>query len=222
MRLKGIWLALARSFRSPPAIAARPRRRKRRRSKASNPEFGARWQYPRERITKDGKRVIVYAPQIRTWDKFEHFTAQVAVEFPERRRERALRRHRPVRRHHRRSQGAAREGAAPEGRSRDVFGRRRMRRNTRSASAPRSRASRSKCRSTSSSITWRTACWRSPPPAGFNDEPPPIYVVESPAFLLFVNGKAGRDRDRRNRARVDLEREFPGHFATRRAARITC
>ena len=30
----------------------------------------------------------------------------------------------------------------------------------------------------------------SPPPAGFNDKAPPIYVVESPAFLLFVNGEA--------------------------------
>ena len=29
----------------------------------------------------------------------------------------------------------------------------------------------------------------SPPPAGFNDEAPPIYVVESPTFLLFINGE---------------------------------
>jgi hypothetical protein len=29
----------------------------------------------------------------------------------------------------------------------------------------------------------------SPPPAGFNQDPPPIHVVESPAFLLFVNGE---------------------------------
>ena len=49
-------------------------------TKASNPALGARWQYPRER-EKDGRKVIVYAPQIRTWDEFKHFTAQVAVEF---------------------------------------------------------------------------------------------------------------------------------------------
>ena len=29
----------------------------------------------------------------------------------------------------------------------------------------------------------------SAPPAGFNQDAPPIHVVESPAFLLFVNGK---------------------------------
>jgi hypothetical protein len=49
-------------------------------TKAVNPALGARWQYPREREV-DGHRVIVYAPQIRTWDQFKHFTAQVAVEF---------------------------------------------------------------------------------------------------------------------------------------------
>ena len=49
-------------------------------AKASNPALGARWQYPREREI-DGRKVIVYAPQIRSWDQFKHFTAQVAVEF---------------------------------------------------------------------------------------------------------------------------------------------
>ena len=48
-------------------------------SKASNPALGARWQYPREREV-NGRKVIVYAPQIRSWDEFRHFTAQVAVE----------------------------------------------------------------------------------------------------------------------------------------------
>ena len=28
-----------------------------------------------------------------------------------------------------------------------------------------------------------------PPPAGFNTEAPPIFVVETPAFLLFINGE---------------------------------
>ena len=31
----------------------------------------------------DGRRVIVHAPQIRSWENFEHFTAQVAAEFLE-------------------------------------------------------------------------------------------------------------------------------------------
>jgi len=30
-----------------------------------------------------GRRLVVRAPQIRSWDEFEYFTAQVAVEFPE-------------------------------------------------------------------------------------------------------------------------------------------
>src|SRR5690606_7475340 len=42
--------------------------------------LGARWQFPRERAYGETK-VIVYAPQIRSWDQFKHFTAQVAVEF---------------------------------------------------------------------------------------------------------------------------------------------
>src|SRR4029077_9574882 len=82
MRLKGIWLALllvslTACDRGPATTAETAA------AKGSNPALAARWQYPRERVTKDGKRVIVYAQQIRTWDNFERFTAQVAVEFPE-------------------------------------------------------------------------------------------------------------------------------------------
>ena len=49
-------------------------------AKAANPALGARWQYPREREI-GGRKVIVHAPQIRSWEQFERFTAQVAVEF---------------------------------------------------------------------------------------------------------------------------------------------
>lgn len=48
-------------------------------AQATAPEFGERWQYPRERAV-DGRRVIVHAPQIRSRDNFEHFTVQVAIE----------------------------------------------------------------------------------------------------------------------------------------------
>lgn len=51
-------------------------------AEARAPEFGERWRYPREREV-NGRRVIVHAPQIRSWDDFERFTAQGAVEFLE-------------------------------------------------------------------------------------------------------------------------------------------
>ncbi len=51
-------------------------------TQATAPDCGERWRYPREREL-DGRRVIVHAPQIRSWEGFEHFTAQVAVEFLE-------------------------------------------------------------------------------------------------------------------------------------------
>jgi hypothetical protein len=187
MRLKGFSLAvllvsLAACDRGPAAPAETAT------SKASNPEFGERWQYPRERITKDGKRVIVYAPQIRTWDKFEHFTAQVAVEFPE-------------------SAEDARYGVI------DLSGDTIVDRKARLVKVPHPKVDRvtfsggtgaqeheDRIRATVESEPLEMpldvflyyladGVLESPPPAGFNDKPPPIYVVESPAFLLFINGK---------------------------------
>ena len=187
MRLKGIWLALflvslTACDRGPATTAETAS------SKASNPEFGARWQYPRERITKDGKRVIVYAPQIRTWDNFEHFTAQVAVEFPE-------------------NAENARYGVI------DLSGDTTVDRKARLVKVPHPKVDRvtfsggdnskeleDRIRATVESepiempldvflYYLADGVLETPPPAGFNDEPPPIYVVESPAFLLFVNGK---------------------------------
>ena len=81
MRLKGLCLALlliSGCDRAPDTVAEKSSG-----EKAANPALGARWQYPREREI-DGRRVIVHAPQIRTWDRFEHFTAQVAIESLER------------------------------------------------------------------------------------------------------------------------------------------
>ena len=79
-------------------------------AKASNPALGARWQYPREREI-NGRKVIVYAPQIRSWDQFKHFTAQVAVEFADQETDARYAVHRPVRRHGDRSRRAAGESA---------------------------------------------------------------------------------------------------------------
>ncbi len=156
-------------------------------AKAANPALGARWQYPRERETKDGGRVIVYAPQIRTWDEFRHFTAQVAVEFKGGdvnaryavidlsgdtvldREARLVKVAKP--KVDRVTFSGGQGNAEDEGRVRtavesepleiplDVF-----------------------------LYYLADGVLESPPPAGFNDEAPPIYVVESPAFLLFVNG----------------------------------
>ena len=117
MRLKGLCLALlllSGCDRAPDTAAQSSG------EKAANPALGARWQYPREREI-DGRSVIVHAPQIRTWDRFEHFTAQVAIESSRERRGGDLRRPRHFRRHRSRSKGAPREGGEAEGRSRDIF-----------------------------------------------------------------------------------------------------
>jgi len=156
--------------------------------KPSDPELGARWQYPRERATKDGKRVIIYAPQIRTWDAFKHFTAQVAVEFPD-------------------ADAAARYAAI------DLSGATTIDRESRLVKVAQPIVDRvtfsggkgteedeSRIRSAVESEPLEIpldvflyyladGVLESPPPVGFNDEPPPIHVVESPTFLLFVNGE---------------------------------
>jgi hypothetical protein len=156
-------------------------------SKASNPALGARWQYPREREV-NGRKVIVYAPQIRSWDEFKHFTAQVAVEFPD-------------------EDSDARYGVI------DLSGDTTIDREKRIVSVPKPKVDAVKFSGGSGSDEHesriRAAVEReplevpldvflyyladgvleSPPPAGFNQEAPPIYVVETPTFLLFVNGE---------------------------------
>src|SRR5687768_3703372 len=156
-------------------------------AKASNPAFGERWQYPREREV-DGRKVIVYAPQIRSWDEFRHFTAQVAVEFLA-------------------EDADARYGVI------DLSGDTVVDREKRLVSVPKPKVDRVTFSSGQGSAEHegriRTAVegepleipldvflyyladgvLESPPPAGFNDAAPPIYVVESPAYLLFINGE---------------------------------
>jgi hypothetical protein len=156
-------------------------------TKASNPALGARWQYPREREI-DGKKVIVYAPQIRSWDEFKHFTAQVAVEFPA-------------------EDSGARYGVV------DLSGDTTVDRETRIVSVPEPKVDRvtfsggrgsdereSRIRTAVESEPLEIpldvflyyladGVLESPPPSGFNEAAPPIYVVESPAYLLFVNGE---------------------------------
>ena len=82
MRMKGIAWAAAAALATLAACDRAPENATATQAgKASNPALGARWQYPRTREA-NGRKVIVYAPQIRTWDQFKHFTAQVAIEFP--------------------------------------------------------------------------------------------------------------------------------------------
>ena len=55
---KGIWPALLLVLRQRPAIAVRPRRPETASTKGIElRNSGERWRYPRERVTKDGKRV---------------------------------------------------------------------------------------------------------------------------------------------------------------------
>jgi hypothetical protein len=156
-------------------------------TKASNPALGARWQYPREREI-DNKKIIVYAPQIRSWDEFKHFTAQVAVEFPD-------------------EDSDARYGVI------DLSGDTTVDREKRIVSVPKPKVDRVKFSGGSGSDEHESriraavesepleipldvflyyladGVLEEPPPAGFNHAAPPIHVVETPAFLLFINGE---------------------------------
>ncbi len=156
-------------------------------AKAASPALGARWQFPRERAYGDTK-VIVYAPQIRSWDQFKHFTAQVAVEFLD-------------------TDAGARYAAL------DLSGATALDREARIVRVAKPKVDRvtfsggqpvadaeSRVRAAVESEPLEIpldvflyyladGVLESPPPAGFNAEAPPIYVVESPAFLLFVNGE---------------------------------
>jgi hypothetical protein len=187
MRLKGVCLAAALAVAvgagcdRAPEISAQSAA-----AKASNPALGARWQYPRERDV-NGRKVIVYAPQIRSWDDFKHFTAQVAVEFPD-------------------AETDARYAVI------DLSGDTELDREARLVKVAKPKVDRvtfsggqgseeheKRIRAAVESEPLEMpldvflyyladGVLESPPPAGFNDDPPPIYVVESPAFLLFVNG----------------------------------
>ena len=184
MRLKGLCLALlliSGCDRAPDTATEQSSG-----EKAANPALGARWQYPREREI-DGRKVIVHAPQIRTWDRFEHFTAQVAIESLEK-------------------DATASYGVL------DISGDTVLDRQARLVKVAKPKVDRvtfSGGGSKEKEDRIRAAVEREPleipldvflyyladgvlesaPPAGFSQDAPPIHVVESPAFLLFVNGK---------------------------------
>lgn len=146
-----------------------------------------RWQYPRER-TVEGRRIIVHAPQIRSWDKFERFQAQVAVEFVD-------------------EKVGAKYGVVEVSGDTVVDMKERLVRIaqpkvdritfTGEPAADQEANVRLDVESEPLEVPLDVFLFHlagdvleSPPPAGFNAEAPPIYVVEQPAFLLFVNGQA--------------------------------
>jgi len=151
------------------------------------PDFGERWRYPREREV-DGRRVIVHAPQIRSWDDFEHFSAQVAVEFLEK-------------------DAVARYGVIDLSGETVVDLEERLVKVAKPkidrvtftdvASAPeqerqiRAAVEREPLEIPLDIFLFHLAdgVIETPAPEGFNTEPPPIHVVETPAFLLFINGE---------------------------------
>ena len=155
--------------------------------KEANPALGARWQFPREREV-EGRTVIVHAPQIRSWDGFKQFTAQVAVETTE-------------------PDAAARYAVIDLSGATDFDREARIVRVAKpqvdrvsfsggTGSAEQEARIRNSVENEPLEIPLDVFLYyladgvlEAPPPAGFNDEPPPIYVVESPAFLLFVNGE---------------------------------
>jgi hypothetical protein len=156
-------------------------------AQATAPEFGERWQYPRERVV-DGRRVIVHAPQIRSWDNFEHFTAQVAAEFIEK-------------------DAVARYGVV------ELSGDTVVDLEDRLVKVAKPKVDRVTFTDVESSpeqekriraavegepleipldvflFYLADGVIETPPPAGFNTEAPPIFVVETPAFLLFIDGE---------------------------------
>jgi hypothetical protein len=154
-------------------------------AKGEAPAAGERWTYPRER-TIDGRRVVVHAPQIRSWPQFERFTAQVALELPD---------------------GDAKYAVI------DLSGDTAVDKEARLVKVAHPKVDRVTFTGTpgaeqESGI--RAAVEReplevpldvflyyladgvieSPPPDGFNTDPPPIHVVETPTYLLLINGEA--------------------------------
>jgi hypothetical protein len=208
MRITGLCLALFllaacdRAAEQPAEIAS---------AKAANPALGDRWQFPRERAY-EGRRVIVHAPQIRSWDNFERFTAQVAVESLE-------------------SDVAARYAVV------DMSGETTIDMKTRIVSVPHPKVDR--VTFTGAASEEQTARVRkavesepleipvdvflyyladnvleTPPPEGFNTEPPPIHVVETPTFLLFFNGEPVKTAIAKTGLELVINANFPTVYDT--------
>ncbi len=154
---------------------------------SASPEFGERWQYPREREI-NGRRIVVHAPQIRSWENFEHFTAQVAVESLE-------------------TDAVAKYGAI------DISGDTEVDLDARLVKVAKPKVDQVTFTDVESSPDQENriraavesepleipldvflyyladGVLEAPPPEGFNTDAPPIHVVETPTFLLFINGE---------------------------------
>ena len=186
---------------------------------ATAPEFGERWQYPRERTDRrpPHHRPCAADPQL---GQVRALHCAGRGRIPRERRGREIRRRRTFRRHGRRPEGTARKDREAESGSRHVHGR--------EPSADQEETLRRGVESEPLEVPLdmfllylerRRA--ETPPPAGFNTKAPPIYVVETPAFLLFINGEAGDWRRSRRPASKSSSTRIFRRCATRRAARTT-
>ena len=145
------------------------------------------WRYPRER-TVDGNRVIVYTPQIRSWQDFTHFEAIAAIEFFPK------------------DGGAARYGTTTISGATEVDLDKRLVIVTEpkidDVSFPGTGADAYEVAMSKIVLRERVEIpldmfllylsdevLEDPPPPGFNTKAPPIHVAETPTLLLFVNGK---------------------------------
>lgn len=143
--------------------------------------------YPQRRMI-DGHSVVLYAPQIRSWPKFERFEAWMAMEF------------------------SPKDGSAARYGTLSVTGATEVDLASRlvtvdkpkidqvyfSAPAPDAYSDAMKRAATRTSLEIPLDLFLSgladgvletPPPAGFNTKPPAIHVRDTPTILLFVNGE---------------------------------
>src|SRR5512147_239841 len=144
------------------------------------------WRYPRER-TIDGNRVIIYAPQIRSWPDFATFEAQVAIEF------------------HPKDGSAVRFGTTTLSGTTEVDLDKRLvivsqpkvedvtfvgndTEAYEKVVADQALRERAEIPLDLFLLYLSDDVLETPPPKGFNTSPPPIYVADSPTLLLFVNG----------------------------------
>ena len=146
-----------------------------------------RWRYPRERDI-DGNKMIVYEPQIRAWEKFATFEAQAAIEF------------------HPKDGSAVRYGTVTLTGATEVDLDKRLVIVTQPkiddvtfaggggddhVAAIKGGIEHDRIEMPLDVFLLYLAddVLENPPPKGFNLDPPPIRVAETPTLLLFVNGK---------------------------------
>ena len=144
------------------------------------------WRYPRERDV-DGNRLIVHAPQIRSWPDFAQFEALVAIEF------------------YPKDGSAVRYGTATVSGATEVDLDKRLvivthpkvdevAFNGSGTSAYENAIVKGVVRERIEIpldmflLYLADDVLEEPPPAGFNTAAPPIYVADAPTLLLFING----------------------------------